>query len=223
MAFEPAGPGHPERATGYPAPHGAGWLLGGCARLLTIMARTLKILLVLLAFLWVLEAIDVYLLDEALDAHGIRPRSLSGLLGILWAPFLHAGFGHLAANSVPLVVLAFLLSLEGRGEWVESTVVITVLGGAFVWLLGGANEVHLGASLLIFGYAGDLLARGFRSRSLRGLLSGLFVLLAYGGSLLGGLVPRAEVSLLGHLGGLLAGLLVGWLAAGPGGSKPSPR
>lgn len=75
-------------------------------------------------FLWVLEIIDFVISrilnpfgnTEVLDQFGIHSwEPLGGLLGgIPFAPFLHAGFGHLAANSLPLLVLGFLI-LVGRG------------------------------------------------------------------------------------------------------------
>ena len=39
------------------------------------------------------------------DQQGIEPRTWSGLDGILWAPLLHGGFGHLVANTIPFLVL----------------------------------------------------------------------------------------------------------------------
>ena len=52
----------------------------------------------LVVVMWVVEYLDVYHL-HTLDAYGIKPRAMQGLWGILFAPFLHGGFGHLIANT----------------------------------------------------------------------------------------------------------------------------
>ncbi len=75
-----------------------------------------RIVLALLAAMWVFEIVDVAL-DNRLDQYGIEPRDPEGLFGILAAPFLHAGFGHLIANSIPFVVLGILIALQGSAAW----------------------------------------------------------------------------------------------------------
>ena len=58
----------------------------------------------MLAVMWAVEIVDVPL-DGDLDRFGIRPRRIDGLDGIVFGPFLHRGFGHLFANSIPFVLL----------------------------------------------------------------------------------------------------------------------
>lgn len=174
--------------------------------------RALTIVGGLLAIMWAVELID-WLGGRwlELDGYGIRPRQLGGLPGILFAPFLHAGWGHLAANSLPLLVLGLLG--YGRGErsfWLASTGIV-LMGGGGVWLIGGSGTVHVGASGLVFGYFGYLLTAGMVERSVVAILRAVTVAVLYGSIVWGVLPTRAGVSWEGHLCGLLAGSLIAYL------------
>jgi membrane associated rhomboid family serine protease len=168
------------------------------------------LLLGLLAVMWLAETLD-RLLPADLDHHGIVPRTLRGLVGIPLAPFLHAGFGHLAANSIPFLVLGGLLMLGGGRVFLGVSLWVTIAGGLGVWLLGPAGTVHLGASLLVFGYLGFLLGRGLFERRAFWVLVSIALLVAYGGALRGILPGQPGISWLGHLCGLLAGAVGAWL------------
>lgn len=168
--------------------------------------------------MWVLEALDWALPFWQLDAHGIRPRSVAGLPGIVLAPFLHAGFAHLAANSAPFLALGGLTMLGGRAIFWAVTVWVILVGGGAVWLLAPADGIHLGASGLIFGYLGFLLSRGIFERSFGWTLVALAILVLYGGMVLGVLPTRPEVSWQGHLFGFASGIVAAW-AIFPGGKS----
>lgn len=166
-------------------------------------------LAVLLGVMWVTEIVDQLAFEGGLDRHGILPRTLSGLDGVLWAPALHAGFGHLMSNTLPLIVLGALVATKGVKRWVVVTLFITVVGGLGTWLFA-RDAVHVGASLLVFGYITYLLVVGFRERSASGIAIGLLVLVLYGGTLLAGIVPaQGPVSWEGHFFGALAGAIAG--------------
>lgn len=166
-------------------------------------------LLIGLAILWVIELVDTFILNNSLQSHGIHPRKISGLWGILFSPFLHGGFGHLIANSGPFVVLGTLVRGRGKVRFLEATVVIMVVGGLGTWLTGGANSNHIGASGVIFGWFGYLLLAGWYERSMVTLGTSAIVGIVYGGMLWGVLPSRPGVSWQGHLFGFLGG----WLAA----------
>src|SRR3546814_10030197 len=100
------------------------------------------------------------LMANRLDREGIEPRETDGLLGIVFAPLLHGGWGHLIANTFPALVLGFLILLSGLRTWVGVTLVVWVIGGFGTWLTGGDNSVHIGASGLIFGWLTYLIVRG---------------------------------------------------------------
>ncbi len=170
-------------------------------------------MLVFTGVLYVSEAID-QVIPLNLDNEGIRPWSLDGLVGILWAPLLHGGWGHLIANTIPFLVLGFLAMAGGIRQFVVVTALIWLLGGLGVWLAGGLGMVHIGASGLIFGWLGFLLARGFFARSGRQILLAVVLFFFWGGLLWGVLPLQSGVSWQGHLFGALAGVLAAWLVAG---------
>ncbi|HYJ28455.1 MAG TPA: rhomboid family intramembrane serine protease [Nocardioides sp.] len=154
--------------------------------------------------LWVTEVVDT-VLGGSLDDEGIRPGSTDGLLGIVFAPLLHVGFGHLVANTVPLLVLGFLVLLSGLRRGLAVTAVVWLVGGLGTWLFGGVGTVHLGASGVVFGWLAYLLVRGFFTRHPVEVLVGVGVLLVYGGMLLGVLPGTPGISWQGHLFGAVGG------------------
>jgi len=161
--------------------------------------------------LYLTEAADT-LLGGALDADGIRPRRLDGLEGILWAPLLHHGWQHLAANTVPVLVLGFFALAGGVGQFIAVTATIWLVGGLGTWLTG-SDGVHLGASILIFGWLVFLLARSFFVRSAAQILLAV-ALCAVWGSVLWGVLPgTVGISWQGHLFGALGGLIAAQLVA----------
>jgi membrane associated rhomboid family serine protease len=180
---------------------------------LSSMAPGVVVLLVMLAVMWVLEVIDL-LPGVSLDRWGIRPRELGGLTGIATAPFLHIGFGHLIANTLPFLVLGGVIALSGLRQFVETTIIIAVVGGLGVWLFGGGNSVHLGASGLIFGYITYLISRGAFARRVTWIVGGVIVAVFYGGSLVWGVFPNGRMSWQGHLFGAIGGVVAAWVLHG---------
>ncbi|GAA1239991.1 rhomboid family intramembrane serine protease [Prauserella halophila] len=171
--------------------------------------------IVALAFivvLYVIELIDV-ILPARLDDGGIVARSLGGLDGIAWAPLLHHGWAHLLANTVPVLVFAFLAMAGGIGQWVMVTATIWLVGGLGVWLTAAPGDITVGASGLAFGWLAFLLVRGVFNRSLAQLAVAAVLLAIWGGMLWGVLPGQAGISWQGHLFGALGGVLAAWLAA----------
>lgn len=163
------------------------------------------------ALLWAIEGIDT-LLGHRLDAGGVRPREVDGLDGILFAPLLHGGWGHLAGNTLPLLVLGSLIALSGLARWLLVTSIVWVVGGAGTWLTGQPGSVHLGASVLAFGWLTYLLLRGVFSKRPGQILLGLVLLVLYGGLLWGVLPGQPGISWQGHLFGAAGGALAAmWL------------
>ena len=64
----------------------------------------------ILIFVGVIWAVFLLSLALPLEDYGLQPRSTIGLLGIFTMPFLHADLGHIVGNTIPLVVLLFLLA-----------------------------------------------------------------------------------------------------------------
>jgi len=164
--------------------------------------------------MWLLELLDQLLLPRpGLDVFGIRPRSEGGLWGILFAPWLHRGFAHLAANTVPLAVFGALVLTRGTRTFVRTSLGIIVLGGLGVWLFARSGTIHLGASGLVFGYLGYLLTIGWVERHLGWIALSVGIGLLYGGLLRGVLPGTPGISWEGHLSGVLAGCAIARLTA----------
>src|SRR5271170_5477412 len=119
----------------------------------------------LVAILWVVEivnALDSYRLDN----DGIVPRSVGHLDGIVFAPFLHASFGHLLSNTVPFVILGAAIALAGARRLLLVSLIAALVSGAGTWLTAPGGTVTVGASGVVFGYATYLISRGVFNRKI---------------------------------------------------------
>jgi membrane associated rhomboid family serine protease len=168
----------------------------------------LTVVVAVAALMWLVEIVDSVLLSDAWQRQGIMPRTWSGLDGVLWAPFLHGSYGHLASNTVPFVFLSGIIVVTRNVRtWLVVSGIVTVVGGLAVWLVA-RGSIHLGASILIFGYISYLMVAGFFERSATGVVVGVVVALLYGGTLVFGVLPVSTgVSWEGHLFGAGAGVV----------------
>jgi membrane associated rhomboid family serine protease len=171
------------------------------------LSRRLLLLGAILVLLWVVEIADWVVWHGAFDRFGIQPRTLIGLRNIFLAPWVHVGFGHLLANSLPFLFLGWLVSLYGLPEFWRVSLVAALVSGLGVWLLGAPHTLHLGLSGVIFGYLGYLLLRGVFERSLQAIVVAILAFLLYGSLLWGLIAWQPGVSWLGHLFGFLGGAL----------------
>jgi len=172
----------------------------------------------LVAVMWLLEVVNK-IDGQALDGDGIYARSLAGLPGILSAPFLHAGFDHLIGNTIPFAVLGLVIAAAGARRVIEVTVIVVLVAGLGTWLVAPSHVSTIGASGVVFGYAGFLIARGFFMRSFPALAVGVVVAILFGASLAADLVPQAGVSWQDHLFGALGGILAARLVSGSRGTQ----
>lgn len=172
--------------------------------------KNVEIALICVAFLWMVYFIGL-ILPFDLRSYGIRPRTIKGLLGLIASPFLHSGLGHLVSNSVALAALLSISLMYSRKLTVEVVIISALLGGGFVWLFGSRNTVHVGASGVIFGLVGYLLAIGLFRRELLALAVSLVVFFYYGYTLFSLFVVLPGVSWSGHFFGFASGILAAWL------------
>jgi membrane associated rhomboid family serine protease len=168
--------------------------------------QAIQLVLAMVALMWVLEVVDTAL-DHRLDRLGIEPREVDGLDGVVAAPFLHVGFGHLAANTVPFVAMGLVIALEGAWRLAGVTAITALVSGLGTWLIAPADTIHLGASGVVFGYATYLIARGWFNRRPVEIAVGVVVGALWGGALLAGLEPQEGISWQGHLFGAIGGLI----------------
>lgn len=154
---------------------------------------------------WVLAVVN-RAMGGSLSSWGLLPRTAQGLVGILFGPFLHSGIRHVMINTIPFVVLGGLVITRGPRVFLELSLFIILVSGTALWIFG-RSSYHIGASGLIFGYFGFLVARGWYDRSARSIIVALLVICLYGGILWGLLPTFTPVSWEGHLFGLASGII----------------
>ena len=175
----------------------------------------LIVMITFVAVLWVLQVVnwaDGYRLDSEF---GILPDHLSRLPDVFTAPFLHFSWQHIEGNTVPLFVLGVLAAYKSIGRFLVVSLIIALTSGLAVWLFQSSNELTVGASGLIFGYFGYVLVRGFFDRSLIDVIVGLVAGVLYWTILEVAIPGTPGVSWIGHVGGLVGGLLAAWLIRTP--------
>jgi membrane associated rhomboid family serine protease len=180
------------------------------ARKTGAVGRTIKwqatVLSSTLGVFWGVFAVNT-LLGGALNVLGVIPRTVVGLRGIFFAPFLHANLSHLLANTIPFVILGWLVMLRDSRHFVPVTLFSMLGAGIMAWTLGAPGSVHIGASGVVFGFLGFLLLSGWYARSFWSILLSLGVAAAWGGLVLGVMPGTPGVSWQGHLGGFIGGVL----------------
>jgi membrane associated rhomboid family serine protease len=165
--------------------------------------------LILVALIWIVEIVNL-VLGHRLVSWGILPRSFSGLIGIPLAPMLHSGFWHALSNTVPLLILGALTLAGGKKMFWETTVNVTLLSGLLVWIFA-REAYHVGASGLVFGFFGVIMARAYIERGITTIAIAIITVMAYGGLIWGILPLRSHVSFESHMFGLIAGFFIVWL------------
>jgi len=175
--------------------------------------KELKVLIASVIIFWAIEIIDYAIFNGSLDRYGIQPREVNGLLGILFAPFLHGGFGHLMANTIPFISLGWLTMLQEESDFYVASLLSAIVGGMGVWIFGASNSVHIGASILIYGYLGFLLFRGYFQKNVPSIALSILVAVVYGGLVWGVFPSEVGISWQGHLFGFIGGAIAAKLVA----------
>lgn len=155
---------------------------------------------------WLATVALAEIFNYPLVQFGILPRSLRGLIGILFSPFLHGDAKHLGANAAPLFVLLTILFWNLGYRPASSLALIWFGSGLGTWLIGRGETWHIGASGLIYGLAAYLIAAGFLMKSWRSAIIAVVIFFLYGGIFWGVLPQDAHVSWEGHLSGAFAGI-----------------
>lgn len=158
----------------------------------------------------------VELIDSA-DSHsldgnlGLHSHQFSDLWAIFTSPLVHASWAHIIGNTVPLVLLGFIVLLEGWRRFLGVAVIGAIAAGLSAWLFSPAHTVTVGASGVIFALLTYLIARGIYTRKIGQIVGGVIIAIAFG-SLVWGVLPTSSgVSWQAHLGGALGGVLAAWV------------
>lgn len=164
-----------------------------------------------LALIWILQIVnwaDGYRLDYD---YGIYPHNVGKLEDIFTAPFLHLSWQHIEGNSVPLFVLGVLAAYRSIARFFFVSLIALVTSGMAVWIFQSSHTDTVGASGIIFGYFGYVLVRGFFDRSFLDIGVGLVAGVLYWTILEVAIPGTPGVSWIGHVGGLVGGVLAAWL------------
>jgi len=162
-------------------------------------------ILLFVLMIWGIEFLN-YLMAHRLSYLGIYPRTVKGLPGILLAPLIHHGIEHILMNTIPFVLLGVLISLKNHQNLFKVSIFIVIAGGLGVWIFG-RPAFHAGASGLIFGYFGFLLARGWNAKDFASVAIAIITVFFYGGMFLGILPVQTYISWEAHLFGFIAGIM----------------
>lgn len=171
----------------------------------TIRAQA-RVLGISVGAMWV-TFIATWISGGALLWLGVVPRTTMGLRGILFAPLLHGSMAHLLANTIPFLILGWLVMLRDSRHFTTVTVISMLSSGLAAWLLGAPGSVHVGASGLVFGYLGFLMLAGWYARSATSILLSIAVTIVWGSLAFGVLPTQAGISWQAHLGGFIGGIL----------------
>lgn len=163
-----------------------------------------------LALLWIIQLVNVADGYRLVTQFGITSRSVSSLPDIFTAPFIHLSWTHIEANSGPLFIFGFLAAYRGVVRFLGLTVLVIVVSGLAAWITEPAHVVGAGASGVVFGYLGYIIVRGLFDRHLIDLIIGAVMALCFAYQFTV-LLPHAGIGWQDHVGGLVAGVLGGWV------------
>lgn len=174
-------------------------------------------MVVFVALLWVAQIVNAGQHYD-LNRFGLVPRRVNGLWGVLLQPFLHASYGDMVSDTLPVLLIGWVVLLTGARVWLTVTAVVVLVGGGLAWVIGPdgigqhGHSPIIGCSSLVFGWLGYLVARAIFSRKITWILTAAMVLLIFG-ALLGQLVPVAHSheAWQVHVAGFVAGAAIGWL------------
>ena len=164
-----------------------------------------RFLVYLVGIAWVVSILNFGILDKSLNYFGIRPRTITGLFGILFAPFLHSSWRHIEGNTIAFLTYGGLILLRDPSDFGAVTVTIALLGGLGTWFVGRPPN-HIGASGVTFGYLGFLLSLAYFERSIPAALVLVVVAFFYSDRLWGILPLYDRISWEAHLFGFLSGI-----------------
>ncbi|MBP6978473.1 MAG: rhomboid family intramembrane serine protease [Bacteroidales bacterium] len=172
----------------------------------------------LVILLWIIKGTEL-IFSMDLGFLGIYPLQPKGLPGILLSPLIHNDVKHLAANTLPLLVLGTSIIYFYREIAYRVLLLLYIIPGIWVWF-GGREAYHIGASGVIYAMAAFLFFSGLIRRDGKLMALSLLVVFLYGSMVWGifpNFMPEKNISWESHLMGLLAGLVVAiyYRARGP--------
>ncbi len=170
---------------------------------------SIKLPLLFLVSFWLIKLIEAGT-GNSFGDYGIYPRTIEGLKGIILSPFLHGSFVHLISNTLPFFVLSTTLIFFYPKIYGRVLIAIFLLTGIGVWLIA-RPAFHIGASGVIYGFAGFLIFSGLFRREFKSILISIAILIFYGGLVWGIFPGTLGVSWESHLVGGVVGALCAYV------------
>jgi membrane associated rhomboid family serine protease len=183
---------------------------GDPAAVLAEARRAFFVMLGVLVILWIVQIVNSADHYHLTFQYGIRGRDVGSLPDILSAPFLHVSWAHIEGNSGPLFIFGFLAAYRGVARFAGVTVLVVLASGLAAWFSESPTTVGVGASGVVFGYFGYIMVRGFFDRHVIDMLVGAVMALCFAYQFTV-LLPHAGIGWQAHIGGLIGGVLAGWL------------
>ncbi len=168
------------------------------------LLQSLQLPMLFVALLWLLHLLQ-YFSGFDLGPFGVYPRQFFGLRGIFLAPLIHADFGHLISNSIPLLALSGIIFYFYRRVAVRSFFMIYLLTGLAVWAFG-RSVFHIGASGVVYGLVAFIAWNGIFRRNIKAIVLALVVIFFYQGMFAGVLPDQEGISWESHLYGAMVGI-----------------
>ncbi len=159
-----------------------------------------------LIIMWAAKLIEISF-NLSFVAFGVYPKTLEGLKGIFFSPFIHKDFMHLINNSYPILILGSFLFSFYKKIAPQLFLWLYFISGFWLWIIG-RPAFHIGASGIVYALAAFLFISGIIRKNSKLSAISLLIIFLYG-SMIWGIFPNdTTVSWEGHLSGFLAGILV---------------
>ena len=172
------------------------------------MGKSIVTALSIVSLLWIIFVVDL-IIPVDFTNFGVIPRTIEGIKGILFSPFLHLNLSHILSNTMPLLILLTGLFLFYSNIAWRILALSIIISNSFVWILG-RNVIHVGASGVIFSLVGFFIFSAIFKKNIKALILGIFVFFMYGGIIWGVLPGQPGISWEGHLFGFLTGILLAY-------------
>ncbi len=172
--------------------------------------RSMLFPLLVIIVMWVVKLVEWYTKSD-FSALGILPQSYEGLLGLFTAPFIHADFEHLTANTVPMFITLSIIFYFYKEIALKVFFLVWLFTNVWVWSFAVPHTSHIGASGLVYGFVTFLLLSGLIRRNARLMAISMLIIFLYGGLFWGifpDFFPHRNISWESHLMGGIAGFVM---------------
>jgi len=140
------------------------------------------------------------------SSFGIYPKTITGIRGIIFSPFIHGDLEHLYHNTIPLFVLSVSLFYFYKPIAWKILFYGILFSGILTWCIGRPSY-HIGASGVIYVLVSFIFFKGIFTRYFRLIALSLLIVFLYG-SMIWYIFPIEDgISWEGHLAGLIVGFI----------------